>query len=155
VRSYGSEIQAKHAAYSQWCENNSPVFATAAFAALGISSPLDRQKAYEYILFVVVSTDSVKDDQSDKLKFTHSILLATKLSRQFMHDNNDVSMGSPETVDRIILSPSTSVIRIVLQNMNLPDLIRSYTLTWIVGRDSDLYRINHPDWLENLKKGVK
>lgn len=137
VRSCGSEIQAKHAAYSQWCENNSPAFATAAFAALGISSPLDRQKAYEYILFVVVSTDSVKDDQSDKLKFTHSILLATKLSRQFVHDNNDITMGSPETVDRVILSPST------------------YTLTWILGRDSDLYHINHPDWFENLKKGVK
>jgi len=144
-----------HAAYTQWCENKSPAFATAAFAALGISSPLDRQNAYEYILFTVVSTDPVMDDQSDKLKFTHTIHLATKVSRQVIHDNNDASMGSPETVDRVILSPSTSVIRIVLQNICLPDLIRTYTLTWIVGRDTDLYHINHPDWFEQLKNSVK
>ena len=45
ARSFGSEMEAKQASYTQWCENNSPAFARAAFAALGICSRSDQQNA--------------------------------------------------------------------------------------------------------------
>jgi hypothetical protein len=45
ARSFGSEMEAKQASYTQWCENNSPAFARAAFAALGICSRSDKQNA--------------------------------------------------------------------------------------------------------------
>jgi len=160
ARSYGPETEAMHTSFTQWCEDNSPAFSKAAFSALEIS--LDRQNTYEYILLVFVWTDSRNDDTSNKLRFTHSILTAKKESRKFMHDANDISMGSPEMVDKCILSPSTSVTRVIVQNISLPRELRSYTLTFI----SDDHHENakypkfpvkptNPKWFELLKNSVK
>ena len=43
ARNYGPETEAMYLSFAQWCEDNAPVFSTAAFNALGIS--LDRQNA--------------------------------------------------------------------------------------------------------------
>jgi len=153
ARSFGLETGAMYASFSQWCEDNGPAFATAAFGALGIYSSSDLQNAYDNILYLVVQTDSQKDT-SNKLRFTHSILLARKESRQAVHNANDTSMGSPETVDRRLLSPSTSVMRVILQNTNLPPPVSAYTLTF-VAVDHARYPKRNPKWFEQLKNNVK
>ena len=45
MRSYGPETEARYTSFTQWCEDNAPAFATAAFGALEIYSALDRQNA--------------------------------------------------------------------------------------------------------------
>jgi len=146
-----------YTSFAQWCEDNAPAFSTAAFSALEIS--LDRQNAYEYILLVFIQTDS-RNDSSNKLKFIHSILLANKESRQFMHDANDISMGGPEKVDKCLLSPSTSVTRVIVLNISLPPDVRSYTLTFVsTGNDHEITKYlklePDPKWFERLKNSVK
>jgi len=155
ARSFGLETEAMYTSFTQWCEDNAPVFATAAFGALEIYSSLDRQKAYDYVLHLVVKTDSL-NDTSNKLRFTHSISLARKESRQAVHNANDISMGSPETVDRCLLSPSTSVMRVILRNINLPPSVSMYTLTFITdNHETAKYPKRNPEWFEHLKIGIK
>jgi hypothetical protein len=70
-----------------------------------------------------------------------------------MHTVNDVSMGSPETVDRCLLSPSKFVTRVVLWNTSLPHDISTYTLTYNISKNVK-YRKPDPKWFERLQNSL-
>lgn len=71
-----------------------------------------------------------------------------------MHDISDVYLGGPESVDRCFLSPSTSVMRVVLWNMSLPPPVSCYTLTFNINYELAKYPKNNPEWFEDLNNSV-
>jgi hypothetical protein len=78
-----------------------------------------------------------------------------------MHDRLDKPLdifhkktGGPETVEKFLLPSSGSVMKIVLQNIDLPPPIDLYTVTFNLDEEG-LYNEYDPDWLKTLKNSVK
>lgn len=175
AKSYGPEVEAKCGSFARWCGDNNQAFSNAALNALEIFSPLDRQRACkseslyfrklfmypdmhkdEYVLFVIVRTEN-----DGKSRFDHSIVTASKKSRQSLHDKLDIPMGifykdtgGPEAVEKFLLPSSGSEVKIVLQNVNLSPPVNLYTLLFNID-EKFLHKEYDPDWFKHLENRVK
>ncbi|KAF8068588.1 hypothetical protein FPV67DRAFT_1081966 [Lyophyllum atratum] len=135
AKELGEVVQAKQASFARWCEDNHQQFAHAALHALGIHSPLDRERLQNYAFLIIIQTRDVTAVGAKKFKFVHSILKASQVSMTEMHLRYAWRFVRGDTT---LPSPALDL----------------YTVPMEVG-DEDLPRSYDPLWLATLKEEVQ